>query len=93
MKSDAEKLFALVMPLADRNLFTALKQEHWPGKNPEEIRHVFSQLVHCVAHLHDKGVLHGDLKVGACVCACGSVGGWAGAGVAAFVGVRMRARV
>ena len=61
-KANAEKLYLLVMPLADRNLFVALKQERWAGKNMEEVRHVFVQLVHCVEHMHEKGVLHADLK-------------------------------
>ena len=61
-KANAEKLYLLVMPLADRNLFVALKQERWAGKNMEEVRHVFVQLVHCVEYMHDKGVLHADLK-------------------------------
>ena len=61
-KINAEKLFLLVMPLADRNLFVALKQERWAGRNLEEVKHVFVQLVHCVEHMHEKGVLHADLK-------------------------------
>ena len=61
-KINAEKLYLLVMPLADRNLFVALKQERWAGKNMEEVRHIFVQLVHCVEHMHEKGVLHADLK-------------------------------
>ena len=28
-----------------------------------EVRHVFTQLVRCVEHLHDRGTLHGDIKV------------------------------
>ena len=61
-KANAEKFYLLVMPLADRNLFVSLKQERWAGKNMEEVRHVFVQLVHCVDHMHEKGVLHADLK-------------------------------
>ena len=61
-KTDAEKFYLLVMLLADRNLFVALKQERWAGKNMEEVRHIFVQLVHCVEHMHEKGVLHADLK-------------------------------
>ena len=61
-KTNAEKFYLLLMPLADRNLFVALKQERWAGKNMEEVRHVFVQLVHCVEHMHEKGVLHADLK-------------------------------
>ena len=72
VKEKAEALFALVMPLADRNLFVALKQERWAGcsvhtgpsvwRNKEEVCHVFKQLVHCVEEMHGKGVLHADLK-------------------------------
>ena len=61
-KANAEKLFFLVMPLADKNLFVALKQERWAGENMEEVRHVCMQLVHCVEHLHEQGILHADLK-------------------------------
>ena len=43
-------------------MFVALKQEHWAGQNMEEVRHVFVQLVHCIEHMHSKGVLHADLK-------------------------------
>ena len=28
-----------------------------------QVRHVFTQLVRCVEHMHDTGVLHADLKV------------------------------
>ena len=61
-KADAEKFFLLVMPLADRNLFVALKQERWAGKDMAEVRHVFIQLVKCVDHMHEKGALHADIK-------------------------------
>ena len=60
-KTNAEKFFVLVTPLADRNLYVALKQERWAGKNMEEVRQVFVQLVHCVEHMHEKGVLHANL--------------------------------
>ena len=61
-KQQAQKLFLLVMPLADRNLYTSLKQERWAGRDFDEVRHVFRQLVNCVAHMHGKGMLHADLK-------------------------------
>ena len=61
-KIQAQKLFLLVMPLADRNLYTSLKQERWAGRDMDEVRHVFRQLVNCVAHMHSKGMLHGDVK-------------------------------
>ncbi len=39
MKGQAERLFCIVMPLADRNLFVAMKQERFAGRNMEEVRH------------------------------------------------------
>ena len=61
-KDQAEQLFCLVMPLADRNMFVALKQERWAGKDFVEVRHNFHQIVQAVGQLHQKGVLHADLK-------------------------------
>lgn len=61
-KAQAESLFCIVMPLADRNLFVCLKQERFAGRDISEVRHVFLQLCRCVQHLHDRGILHGDLK-------------------------------
>ena len=50
------------MPQADRNMFVALKQERFAGSNMDEVRHIFTQLVKCVEHLHSKGIVHGDIK-------------------------------
>ena len=61
-KTNAERYFLVVMPLADRNLFVAMKQERWAGRNMEEVKHCFTQLVRCVDHMHRKGLLHADLK-------------------------------
>jgi serine/threonine protein kinase len=61
-KSNAERLYLLVMPLADRNLFVALKQERWAGRDMEEVRYVYKQLLRAVEHMHEKGVLHADIK-------------------------------
>lgn len=62
-KSVAEKMFCVSMPLADRNLWVCLKQERWTGTaNAAKVRLIFAQLVHCVAHIHSRGVLHGDIK-------------------------------
>ena len=61
-KSNAERLFCLVMPLADRNMYVALKQERWAPHNLGEIRHSFTQIVKAVSHLHDKGIVHADIK-------------------------------
>ena len=63
-KINAEKLYLLVMPLADRNLFVALKQERWAGKNMEEVRHVFVQLVH---YVHPEAIYVDEKTDSACV--------------------------
>ena len=62
MKEAAERMYCIVMPLADKNLFVSLKQERWAGRVMEEVRHVFKQLVSAVDHMHQKGILHGDIK-------------------------------
>jgi len=61
-KNLAERMYCIVMPLADKNLFVSLKQERWAGRALEEVRHVFKQLVSAVDHMHQKGILHGDIK-------------------------------
>jgi len=62
-KAQAERYFLLAMPLAERNLFVALKSESWAGHDLDEVRHVFVQLVHGVEHVHSRGWLHADIKV------------------------------
>ena len=64
-KKSAEALFLLVFPLAERNLFVALKQERFrdkSGKDHEAVKHLIRQIVAFVDHMHKKGVLHADLK-------------------------------
>lgn len=61
-KEKAEMTHCLVMPLMDRNMFVAIKQERFAGINMDEVRFIFKQLVNCVAHLHSKGLIHGDIK-------------------------------
>ncbi len=61
-KSHAERLFCIVMPLADRNLFVAVKQERFAGRNMEEVRYIFQQICQCVQEMHRKGVAHADIK-------------------------------
>jgi ankyrin repeat protein/serine/threonine protein kinase len=61
-KSQAEKMFCVVMTLADRNMFVSLKQERFAGRNFEVVREIFRQLSLCTQHLHSRGILHGDIK-------------------------------
>eukprot|EP01030_Chromulinospumella_sphaerica_P034485 gene34485-biopygen16923 len=61
-KSVAEGMFAISLPLADRNLFVALKQERFAGKDWNMVKFIFKDLVEAVSHVHSKGVIHADLK-------------------------------
>jgi serine/threonine protein kinase len=58
-KQQAESLYCIVLPFADRNLFASLKQERF---GEEEKKSIFIQLVKCVEHLHSKGIVHADIK-------------------------------
>jgi serine/threonine protein kinase/ankyrin repeat protein len=61
-KSEAESLFCIVMTLADRNMFVSFKQERFAGRDYSMVREIFRQLVVCTQYLHERGVLHGDIK-------------------------------
>lgn len=61
-KDEAEKLFLLVMPFADRNLYVAMKQERWAGRNIDRVAATCRQVAEAVKHIHSKGFIHGDLK-------------------------------
>jgi serine/threonine protein kinase len=61
-KLQAEQLYCVALPYAERNMFVAMKQERFAGSNMDEVAHVFSQIVKCVEHMHSFGLIHGDLK-------------------------------
>lgn len=61
-KTIAEKMYCIVMPLADRNMFVSMKQERYAGIYMDEVKHIFKQLLTCVQHIHSRGILHGDIK-------------------------------
>ena len=64
-KEEVESMYCLVMPLAERNLYTAMKHDqHFTGGSTisEKIKAMFIQLVHCVSHLHDASLIHCDIK-------------------------------
>ena len=64
-KEEAEAMFMIVMPLADRDLDVAMKHDVFfagGAHTVEKCKDVFSQLVRCVAHIHDAGLVHGDIK-------------------------------
>jgi serine/threonine protein kinase len=61
-KESIESHFILVLPYGEKNMFVAMKQERFAGKEFSNNIHIFKQLVHAVRNMHEKGVLHADLK-------------------------------
>ena len=61
-KDGAESMYCIVMPFVDRNMFVAMKQDRFAGKDMEEVKYIFRRLIFCVRELHDNGILHGDIK-------------------------------
>lgn len=61
-KASVEKMFCIVMPLAERNLFVASKQERFAGKDWSTVKAICSQLLQATDHLHGNGIIHGDIK-------------------------------
>lgn len=64
-KDEGERLFCIVMPLADRDLYVAMKHDVQFAGGVETLQHTkdtFTQLSRCVGHLHDAGLIHADIK-------------------------------
>ena len=65
----------MVLPRADRTLYTALKfDDGFAGGGPvvrPAARAAFAQLARAVAHVHDAGIIHGDITPMNCVQAGG----------------------
>eukprot|EP01030_Chromulinospumella_sphaerica_P034420 gene34420-biopygen14413 len=55
-------MFAISLPLADRNLFVALKQERFAGRDWDMVKFNCKDLLRAVDHVHSKGIIHADLK-------------------------------
>ncbi len=52
--------YAIVMPCADRNMDTIFRSER-PDLN--SVRAQAQQVAEAISHLHDRGIVHGDLKL------------------------------
>ncbi|KAJ8603198.1 hypothetical protein CTAYLR_003808 [Chrysophaeum taylorii] len=54
--------FLLVLELAERTLDTALKHEHFAGKDFFLIRKIAADIAMALEHVHENGRIHADLK-------------------------------
>ena len=54
--------YMIVMDAGERNLSDVLAKENIAGRDWDTIRSFSIQIAKCVAHLHDKGIIHGDIK-------------------------------
>lgn len=54
--------YCVVMPMADRNLLGVLHQENIAGSKWEPIKFIARQVAEAIQHLHERGILHADLK-------------------------------
>ena len=68
-KEDAERLYAIVMPLAEQDMFDSIKHDSWAGKEDlVKARQYFIEVARAVDDLHKKRVLHADVKSLNLVC-------------------------
>jgi serine/threonine protein kinase len=54
--------FCVTMPAADRSLKSIIDSEHICGRDWDAIKLICSQLCKSLEHMHDCGVVHGDMK-------------------------------
>eukprot|EP00597_Dinobryon_sp_UTEXLB2267_P002894 CAMPEP_0170058004 /NCGR_PEP_ID=MMETSP0019_2-20121128/787_1 /TAXON_ID=98059 /ORGANISM="Dinobryon sp., Strain UTEXLB2267" /LENGTH=1211 /DNA_ID=CAMNT_0010262831 /DNA_START=1869 /DNA_END=5504 /DNA_ORIENTATION=- len=54
--------YCIVMPAAERNLQTIISAERIAGRDWAQIKTIGNQVAEALQHMHQKGVLHGDVK-------------------------------
>ena len=54
--------YMIVMDAGERNLSDVLAKENIAGRDWDTIRSFSIQIAKCIAHLHGKGFIHGDIK-------------------------------
>lgn len=54
--------YLIVMPACDRNLSSILSHENIAGKNWDEIVRIGRSIAQALDHLHQNGIVHGDVK-------------------------------
>jgi serine/threonine protein kinase len=62
VQSGEDDLRCLVMPYSDRTLQAAVEIEGFAGRNLNVVRLIAEQLAQAVQHLHNNGIIHGDIK-------------------------------
>ncbi len=70
MRHTADRV--LLMPYGECSLEDVLSKEHFVGLSADIVRSLIRQLVDALAHIHLKGIVHGDLK-GKKICPFGNV--------------------
>eukprot|EP01042_Synura_sphagnicola_P000896 gene896-1001_t len=54
--------YCVVMPAGERNLGAVLAHEHIAARDWPQLRTIALQVTEAVAHVHSKGLIHGDIK-------------------------------
>ena len=62
VRSGEDDLRCLVMPYSDRTLQAAVEIEGFAGRDLNVVRLIAEQLARAVQHLHQNGIIHGDVK-------------------------------
>ena len=61
-KGLADYNYAIIMPALDKNLQRIIDQDQIAGSDFMQIKFIFKQIINCIQHLHNNGIIHGDLK-------------------------------
>jgi serine/threonine protein kinase/Leucine-rich repeat (LRR) protein len=58
----ADYPYCVVMVLAESSLKKVIDQQHIAGEDWDQVRHIIKTLCNCLVHIHEKNIVHGDLK-------------------------------
>lgn len=61
-KGFAQTPYCIVMEAGERSLLDILEKENIAGRDWSFIRSAALQIAKCLAHVHDRGMVHGDIK-------------------------------
>lgn len=54
--------YLIAIAAADRDLQSAIQHENFAGRDIEQVRLISTQILRALSHLHDSGIIHGDVK-------------------------------